>query len=42
MKTIQLKTNDFHFLTINFVGTILMLSVLEVLILTLAIFGGVK
>jgi len=42
MKTIQLKTNDFHFLTTNFVGAILMLSVFEILALTLVIFGGAR
>ena len=39
---IQQIQNNFHFLTMNFVGTVLTLCLLEVLIITLTIFGGAK
>lgn len=42
MKNIQRNTIDFQIFSFNFCGTVLMLSVLEVLILTLVIFGGAK
>ena len=41
MNNIRQIPNNFHFLTMNFVGTLLSLAVFEILILTFVIFGGV-